>query len=157
MFLTRVRRMRTARRVSRSTTGAAGFSFLEIMLVVVIIGILASIVGPKLLGRTEKAKIQAARSQLNAFKTCLVAYEMEVGEIPTTEQGLEALAERPSDVDEDIWSQQIEEIPIDPWKRPYVYRSPGEDDSEYDVFSEGPDKKEGTDDDVWLTRRGNEE
>lgn len=125
-----------------------GFSFLEIMMVVMIIGILVAVVGPKLVGKTKRAQIAAAKDQIKSFETALQMYEMEVGEFPTTEQGLDALVNKPSSVSKDAWSQAIKEIPDDPWKQPYIYRRPGEHGGEYDLVSKGPDTKEGTEDDV---------
>jgi general secretion pathway protein G len=120
------------------------------MLVVLIIGILVSIIGPQLLGKTGKAKIQACKAQLMNIKTALSTYEMMAGELPTTDQGLEALVRRPSDVDEEDWEQHMEHFPKDPFGNAFVYQSPGEDDKPYDLYSMGKDKKEGTDDDVYL-------
>jgi general secretion pathway protein G len=128
--------------------GQQGFSFLEIMMVVMIIGILVAVVGPKILGRTDKARIQATKLQLKNLRTALNDFEMTVGSLPTTDQGLEALVRRPSDVPEDQWEQKMEELPKDAWGEAFVYRCPGEGDREYDLFSKGKDRKEGSEDDV---------
>src|SRR5512133_1315261 len=95
--------------------GRRGFSFLEIMMVVMIIGILVAVVGPKLLGKTEKARIQATKLQLKNVKTALNDFEMTVGSLPTTDQGLDALVHRPSDLPEDQWEQKMDELPKDAW------------------------------------------
>lgn len=128
--------------------GQGGFSFLEIMMVVMIIGILVAVVGPKILGKTDKARVQATKLQLKNLKTALNDFEMTVGSLPTTDQGLEALVHRPSDIAEDQWEQKMDEMPKDAWNEPFVYRCPGEGEREYDLFSKGKDKKEGTEDDI---------
>ncbi len=128
-----------------------GFTFLEIMLVVVIIGILAAIVGPNITGRTEKAKIKATEGQISNLETALRHYELEVGEFPSTTQGLQALVEKPSDVSDTEWDGPYLDrsyVPNDPWKRPYVYKSPGEHNKNFDLYSLGKDGQEGSDDDI---------
>ena len=129
-----------------------GFTFLEIMLVVVIIGILFSIVGPRLIGRADKARRHATKAQIGSIKTALSLYEMDIGNFPTTAEGLKALLERPSDVSEDLW-----DIPYldgrsalkDAWKRELIYVCPGEHNKDsYDLYSKGKDNKEGTEDDI---------
>lgn len=135
--------------INRNRSGRIlGFSFLEIMMVVMIIGILVAVVGPKLVGRTRRAQVAAAKDQIKSFETSLQMYEMEVGSFPSTEQGLDALVNKPSNVSKDAWTQAMKEIPADPWKEPYIYRCPGEHGGEYDLVSKGPDTKEGTEDDV---------
>jgi len=133
-----------------------GFTFLEIMLVVVIIGILAAIVGPSITGRTEKAKRAAAAGQITNFETALKNYELDVGEFPSTTQGLKALIEKPPEVPDTAWDGPYLDknyIPLDPWKRPYVYKSPGEHNKNFDLYSIGKDGQEGTEDDIvnWAT------
>ena len=139
--------------VSRAFAGRSGFSFLEIMLVVLIIGILVSIIGPNLLGRTGKARVKATKAQLKNIETALTAFEMEIGDLPSTDQGLEALVKRPSDVAEEDWSQYMPALPRDAWNQKFVYNCPGDDGRNFDLFSLGKDKKEGTDDDIWLYSR----
>ncbi len=128
--------------------GRRGFSFLEIMMVVMIIGILVAVVGPKILGKTDKARISATKLQLKNIRTALNDFEMTVGSLPTSDQGLEALVSRPSDIPEDQWEQKMEELPKDAWGEAFVYRCPGEGEREYDLFSKGKDRKESTEDDV---------
>jgi general secretion pathway protein G len=129
-------------------SGRQGFSFLEIMMVVMIIGILVAVVGPKILGKTDKDRIQATKLQLKNLRTALNDFEMTIGSLPTTDQGLEALVRRPSDLPEDQWEQKMEELPKDAWGEAFIYRCPGEGEREYDLFSKGKDRKEGTEDDV---------
>ena len=134
--------------------GRGGFTFLEIMLVVVIIGILASIVGPKLVGQTGKAKAAAAKAQIASFKTALSTYEMAMGDFPKTEQGLRALVTIPSGVSKEDWGDGFwddVEIPLDPWHKPYNYVYPGTKGLHYDLWSDGP--TDSKDDDIanWST------
>lgn len=124
-----------------------GFTFLEIMMVVVIIGILASLIIPQFGGRTRRAKVIMAKNDLKTIETALGGYEMEVGDYPTTDQGLKALVERPSDVPEEDWQQHLKDVPVDPWKSEYVYKKPGEH-GDFDLVSMGPDGKANTDDDI---------
>jgi general secretion pathway protein G len=133
-------------------TGRKGFTFLEIMFVVVIIGILLSILAPRLVGKSEKARVMATKAQMNSIKTALQGYEMHIGAFPSTSQGLKALFERPSDVSEDDWDgpyldgsySQLK----DAWGHEFTYKQPGEHSKDYDLFSKGHDNQEGTDDDI---------
>lgn len=139
---------------NKRTRRYSGFTFLEIMLVVVIIGLLLSIAGPRLVGKKRRAQIETARFQIASFKTALGAYEMDVGSFPMTSQGLAALLQRPPDVPEEDWhGPYLDKIPKDPWHEDYIYRSPGEHNPDYDLFSKGPDRQEGTSDDIvsWAT------
>lgn len=126
-----------------------GFTLIELMLVVIIIGILISMVLPRLAGRSQQARVAAASADINAnIATALDLYELDNGQYPTTEQGLKALA-----VESDIspmpnnWrGPYLKRIPLDPWKRAYVYKSPGEHNQDYDLYSLGPDGIESSDD-----------
>jgi general secretion pathway protein G len=126
---------------------SGAFTFLEIILVVAIIGILAAIVGPRLIGKSKKAKVSATRSQISALKTALGSYEIQMGDFPTTSEGLMALVKKPSGASDD-WEQQMDSIPNDPWGSPYIYAYPGQHGLDYDLISKGPDRQEGTEDDV---------
>ena len=132
------------RRLSRPR----GFTFLEIMLVVVIIGIMVAIVGPRLVGKTEKAKVAATKQQMSSIKTSLQMYEMQTGDFPTSDQGLEALVNKPSGVSEDVWEPVMDEMPRDSWNQEFIYRYPGEHGRDYDLISKGADGREGTEDDI---------
>ena len=132
-------------------TKRQGFTFLELMFVVVIIGILLSIVVPRLAGKSEKARIAATNAQINSIATALQTFEMNAGRFPTTEEGLKALVERPADIPEGDWQGPYltkKVVPKDVWKEPFVYRCPGEHGIDYDIFSKGPDRQEGTEDDI---------
>jgi general secretion pathway protein G len=129
-----------------------GFSFIEVMVVVIILGVLAAVVLPRFTGRTEDARISAAVAQIAIFQTALDSYELDSGIFPTTDQGLPALVELtvippiPTG-----WKGPYlqRRVPLDPWQNPYVYRHPGQQPSvPYDLLSTGPDGQEGTEDDL---------
>ena len=132
---------------SRHACSAAGFTLIELMVVVAIIAILASIVAPRLVRRTEDAKRQAARAQIAIFKTALTGFRLDTGNYPTTEQGLEALVRKPPGWDgkyQEGGYLDSKEVPLDPWRHEYVYVCPGiEDPTGYDVESFGRDGADG--------------
>lgn len=119
-----------------------GFTLVEILVVIIIIGLLAALVGPRLFGKVGVAKQKAAKAQIELFGTALDAFRLDVGRYPTTEEGLKALREKPSGVEKWDGPYLPKEIPLDPWGRAYVYRSPGEH-GEYDLISYGRDGVEG--------------
>ena len=131
----------------------SGFTLVEIMVVVVIIGLLTGIVGPMVLNRLEEARRTTARTQINSFEQGLEMYRMHNGRYPTTQQGLEALVRKPTiaPVPNNYPAEPyIKEIPADPWGNPYIYRSPGERHP-YDIISTartGEEGGEGLDADV---------
>ena len=133
------------------------FTFIEIMVVVIIIGILAAIIMPKFFGRTEEAKVNAVKSQIEIFSTTLDAYQLDNDNYPTTEQGLNALITKPTMPPiPSSWKGPYlaNEIPMDPWGNKYVYKCPGDHNpSSYDIYSDGPDGKAGSSDDItnWST------
>ncbi len=130
-----------------------GFTLIELLLVVVIIGILAAIVVPKLVGRSEEARISAAKADVKVLDGMLSTYEVDNGRFPTTEQGLTALILKPATAPEPKnWKGpyiKADAIPLDPWGYPYIYKCPGDrNPSSYDLFSAGPDGSIGTPDDI---------
>jgi len=129
-----------------------GFTLLELMLVVVIIGLLAAIVTPALIGRGKEAKIQAVKAQIANFETALDFYKMDNDNYPSTDQGLQALRAQPSgDPPANNWKEPYlkKAVPKDPWGNDYVYTSPGKVNTDsYDIVSAGPDGKLGSDDDI---------
>ena len=140
------------KRHSRRREG--GFTLIELLLVVVIIGILAAIVVPKLAGRSEEARISAAKADIAVLSGMLSTYEVDNGRYPSTDQGLMALIARPGGSPEPKnWKGpyiKTAELPKDPWGHDYIYLSPGvKHPSDFDLFSMGPDEKGGTDDDIY--------
>jgi general secretion pathway protein G len=123
----------------RNTRGQAGFTLIEIMVVMVIIGLLMALVGPNLIGRSEKAKTQAAAMQIERLGTVLDTFRLDVGRYPTTQEGLNVLVQRPQAMDRWDGPYLTKGIPKDPWDRPYVYRSPGDGGRPYDIYSLGAD------------------
>ena len=128
----------------------AGYTFMEIMIVVVIIGILASVVVPSLLDILEEGKRAATKQQMKSVQTALMVYYRRVDEFPSTDQGLVGLTMCPVGVEPDVWGERpmLPDLPLDGWGRRYVYRCPGEHGIDYDLFSRGRDNEEGTDDDI---------
>lgn len=119
-----------------------GFTLIEILIVVIIIGLLASLVGPKLFSKVSGARQKSAKAQIELFGTALDAFRLDTGRYPTTEEGLKALREKPSGADAWQGPYLPKEIPVDPWGNPYVYKCPG-DHGDYDLISFGLDKVEG--------------
>lgn len=122
-----------------------GFTLIEIMVVVVILGILAGIVVPRLLDEPEKARRTSAATQIRSFEEALGIFKLENGFFPTTEQGLQALVEKPTVGRIPTRYKEggyIKKIPLDPWGQPYLYLSPGVH-GDYDLFSYGPDGESG--------------
>ena len=120
----------------------AGFTLLELLVVVAIIGLLTAYVGPRVLSHLGKSEATVARAQVDAFSKALDAYRIDVGRYPTTEQGLSALATAPAN--EPKWHGPYlgKSVPDDPWGRPYIYKSPGAS-REYEIISYGKDGKPG--------------
>ncbi|MFH1360029.1 MAG: type II secretion system major pseudopilin GspG [Candidatus Omnitrophota bacterium] len=135
------------RRTSKNTT--RGFTLIEIMLVVIIIGALSAMIIPRLTGRSEQAKRVAAKADIDAhLSTALKLYELDNGNFPNTSQGLDALLKKPttSPLPPNWNGPYIERKPIDPWGRPYQYLSPGENRADYDLYSKGKNESNEEDD-----------
>ena len=130
----------------------SGFTLLEIMLVVVIIGMLITVAVVKLSGQSEKARKVATLHQIDAYKTALGLYDLDNGVFPTQEQGLQALIVQPSGATLPNWKGPYLDPPVirkDQWGRDYIYRYPGQKiPNGYDLFSVGPNGQEGDDDDI---------
>jgi len=127
----------------------AGFTLVEIMLVVIIIGALSAMIIPRLSGRSEQAKLAIAKSDIEThLATALKLYELDNGVFPTTSQGLFALKTKPaSNPLPPNWNgPYIDKDPVDPWGRSYGYASPGEHRSDYDLYSKGKDDASDKDD-----------
>lgn len=119
-----------------------GFTLIELMVVLVILGILAVTVGPRILGRPDEAKQLKARMTIEALETALKLYKLDVGTYPTTEQGLEALVAKPETGNSNEWREggylEKGQVPRDPWKNEFVYLSPGVH-NDFDIVSYGAD------------------
>lgn len=130
-----------------------GFTLIEIMVVVVILGILAAIAVPRIMDRPDAARVTKARQDIRTIESALKLYRLDNYRYPTTEQGLEALVEKPTAQPEpDNWKPggYLERLPTDPWGEPYHYRNPGEH-GEIDIYTHGRDGRpggEGTDADI---------
>jgi general secretion pathway protein G len=125
-----------------------GFTLIELMVVIVILGILAGLVLPRFMGRTEEAKRTKARLQIENLESALKLYKLDNGAFPSTEQGLDALVKKPSGgTIPNSWREggylEKGQIPMDPWSRPYVYLSPGVKNRDFDLKSLGADGEEG--------------
>jgi general secretion pathway protein G len=131
-----------------SKTRATGFTLIEVMVVVVILGILAAVLVPKVMDRPDEARIVKARQDLRALEAALNLYKLDNYEYPTTDQGLEALVDKPDIPPEPPrWKSggYLDRLPMDPWQQPYQMLSPGTQGT-IDVFSLGPDRQPSEDD-----------
>jgi len=119
-----------------------GFTLLELLVVMVIIGMLAAYVGPRFFSQIGKSEVKVTRAQIDALEKALDQYRLDTGRYPTSEQGLAALDAQPAGVTR--WSGPYlkKAVPTDPWGNPYVYRQPGEH-GEYDLMSYGKDGQPG--------------
>ena len=137
------RRTRTGIRTRR---GTAGFTLIEMMVVMVIIGLLMALVGPRFIRQSEKAKVGAARAQVELLGTALDTFRLDVGRYPSTQEGLQALRSQPGGLPRWDGPYLKKEVPLDPWGREYHYESPGQH-GEYDLYTNGADGAPGGDGD----------
>lgn len=121
---------------------SGGFSLIELLIVMMIIGLLASLVGPRLFQHVGQSRQKTARAQIELLGTALDAFRLDVGRYPTTEQGLDALRRKPSGGERWNGPYLPRDVPEDPWGNRYQYKSPG-DHGEYDLFSLGADGRSG--------------
>ncbi len=121
----------------------AGVTLIEMLVVVAIIAMFAALVAPRMLRRSDTARVTFARAQMNAFMTALGAYKLDTGLFPTTEQGLQALRVQPQNLLQWQGPYLPQDIPVDPWGRPYLYKYPGEHGDEPDIVCLGADGQPG--------------
>lgn len=126
---------------------AAGFTLIEIMVVVVIIGLLAAFIVPQVMGRVDEARITKVKGDIQMLETALSMYRLDTARFPTTQQGLVALVKKPDDPAVRNWKSggYLSRVSKDPWGNDYRYAYPGQRGREYDLYSVGPDGQEGTD------------
>lgn len=121
---------------------ASGFTLLELLVVMVIIGLLAAYVAPRYFSQVGKSEVRAAQAQVSALSSALNTYRLDVGQYPTDEQGLAALMARPAGAAKWDGPYLQKSVPADPWGRPYLYKSPGVH-GEFDLYSHGKDGQAG--------------
>ena len=118
-----------------------GFTLIELLIVMVILGLLAALVGPRMFGKVGKSRQKAAKAQITLFETALDTYRLDVGKYPSTEQGLQALRTKPSDAEKWDGPYLPKTVPKDPWGNPYVYKRT--DNGEVEIISLGANGAEG--------------
>ncbi len=142
--------------IQRNNSRRNAFTLVEMLLVLVILAVLAAIVIPKFAGRTQQAKVTAAKADISSFETALDLFETDNGFYPTGASGLSALVEQPSNAPSWKGPYLTKGIPSDPWGNPYIYSCPGKNNpSRFDLMSMGPDGRVGGDDDIsnWDLKR----
>lgn len=136
------------RNEKRKRTGERGFTLIELMVVIVIIGILAAYIAPKFINRTEDAKMSAAKAQIRGLESGLKMFRLDCGFYPSTEQGLQSLISPPTTgrIPENYKQGgylESAKVPEDPWGNPYLYESPASSGFDYEIVSLGADGVEG--------------
>ena len=120
-----------------------GFTLIELMIVVVILGLLAATIMPKILTRPDKARVQKAKFDIRQITTALDLFRTDNGRFPTTSEGLEALVSNPGSLPDYDLDAYLEKVPLDPWKNNFIYISPGLNGRDYDIVSYGKDGENG--------------
>jgi len=123
----------------------AGITLIEMLVVVTIIALFAALVAPRMLRKSDTARVALAHAQINSFMTALGSYKLDTGVFPSTEEGLQALRVAPTNVNQWQGPYLPQEIPMDPWNRPYIYKYPGEHGDEPDIVCYGADGQPGGD------------
>jgi general secretion pathway protein G len=127
----------------RRNSAQAGVTLIELLVVVTIIGLFVALVGPRMWQNADKARVTAARTQIESFMNALGQYKLDTGIFPSTEQGLQALRVKPQDSAQWAGPYINKDIPPDPWGRPYAYKYPGEHGDEPDIICYGLDGQPG--------------
>ena len=121
----------------------AGITLIEMLVVVTIIALFAAIVGPRLFGNVDKAKRTQVRAQINSFMTALGSYKLDTGNFPSTEEGMQALRVKPDEANQWAGPYLPQDVPMDAWEHPYLYKYPGDHGDEPDIVSLGADGQPG--------------
>ncbi|MDB5887392.1 MAG: type secretion system protein GspG [Rhodocyclales bacterium] len=130
-------------KLGRQRSASLGFTLLELLVVVAIIGLLASYVGPKYFSQIGKSEHGVAKAQIESFGKALDQMRLDIGRYPTTAEGLNALMERPAGLAKWSGPYLAKALPLDPWGKAYMYKSPGTSGREYDIISYGSDGQPG--------------
>ncbi len=134
----------------------AGFTLIEIMVVVIVLAIMASIVVPQFTGITKDAKVSAAKQNLKTLKGAINRFQITMDRYPTMEEGLSVLVTQPAEGAEGWSGPYVDELPVDPWNNNFVYRVPGENGKPFDLYSlgaNGLEGGEGMDEDISVWRK----
>jgi len=138
-----LRRLGGSMPVDKRKSSEKGFTLIELIVVLVILGLLAAVVAPKIVGKLSQSKAQIAKIQIKELESALQLFSFDVGRYPTLTEGLEALRRNPGNLEAWKGPYLEKEVPLDPWGKPYVYRIPSNHGNDYDLFSYGPDGVEG--------------
>jgi general secretion pathway protein G len=134
-----------SRRLSRPARRARGFTLIEIMVVVIIIGLLAAVIVPQVVGRVDDARISKAKQDIQAIESALVMFKLDNFKYPSTDQGLRSLIQQPTDPSIRNWRTggYLQRVSKDPWGNDYIYVFPGTRGGEYDLYTLGADAQPG--------------
>ena len=145
MLMSTGKLFRPAACVAQRRSISRGFTLLELLVVIVIIGLLASYVGPKYFAQIGKSEVTVTKAQIEGLEKALDSYRLDEGHYPTTEEGLAALLVKPGSDSSNKWNGPYlkKEVPPDPWGHPYVYRNPGSNGRAVDIISYGKDGQPG--------------